>query len=227
MRAFLAFFVLFISAASWAQDKGEQLKSLAQGALIVVLDNRAAEGEKLWKAGMHKESQVLMEQAHVDNLEFHDLLQKNFTFCKLFFVFKSDLPDLRSGKTKGIFLNLDLTPDTAIELMNTRFCLLQKGVWSESFNWDGLVLTTLQNWGTSEVENSRKPTTTRSKYAVKKNETPVISQPNAILLTDFDGHLIALPFVPQVKATGKPDKMRWDKAISILNLTLHEAYKTL
>jgi hypothetical protein len=218
-----AFMFYFIALTSFAQPI-QNLNSLANGALIVVLDNRAEEGEKLWKQGLYKESQTIMENAHVANIAWQDLLRTNFTFCKLFYLFKSDLPAFRSGKKSGLFLNVDLARDTTIDFDVNHFAFLQRGVFTETPVQSGAILATNAEWG-SYAQIEEKKSTSASKYAVKKPEAVVISEPNALIITDFDHNLLDLPCPAQVKAPGKTQKLKWDNAVEQLNLTLHEAFK--
>ncbi|MCB0483462.1 MAG: hypothetical protein KDC37_02765, partial [Flavobacteriales bacterium] len=61
----LLFSLCFVLTAQSQSSNQNNLQKLATGTLVVILDDRKADGDKLWKAGDYKGSQMLMESAHV------------------------------------------------------------------------------------------------------------------------------------------------------------------
>jgi hypothetical protein len=224
MRLFcLLFSLCFVLTAQAQSSNQNNLQKLATGTLIVILDDRKADGDKLWKDGDYKGSQMLMESAHVANLYFLDIIRQNYTFSKTLFVFKSDLAKLRSGQISRIFLTVDLTPDSTATIDGDNFCFLQQGSWVEGKVGTAPMLDNNKEWGA--YAPSEKTAVKRSKYADAKPAAPTSVKNDALLLTNFDGEHIGLPCPSQFKIITKGKKTRLDKAIQELNLTLHEYFK--
>lgn len=219
----LLFSLCFVLTAQSQSSNQNNLQKLATGTLVVILDDRKADGDKLWKAGDYKGSQMLMESAHVANLYFLDIIRQNYTFSKTIFVFKSDLAKLRSGQINRIFLTVDLTPDSTATIDGDNFCFLQQGSWVEGKVGTAPMLDNNKEWGA--YAPSEKAAVKRSKYADAKPAGPTSVKNDALLLTNFEGEHIALPCPSQFKIITKGKKNRLDKAIQELNLTLHEYFK--
>lgn len=116
---------------------------LKESAIIVVLNTGNNQINAYIKANNTERADKIKKENRQKQLELIQVFNRNFTFCKVYFIFNSDLQKAKAGNLNDVLLNDSLEHDIKLQIQYSSFYFCRIGdIYFDTFSstMDGLVL---------------------------------------------------------------------------------------
>lgn len=141
-------FLLFNQNKLLAQKGKKELANkhivqLKESAIIVVLNTGNNQIKAYIETNNTDRADKIKKENRRKQLELIQVFKKNFTFCKVYFIFNSDLQKAKAGNLNDVLLNDSLEYDIKLQIQYSSFYFCRIGdIYFDTFSstMDGLVL---------------------------------------------------------------------------------------
>ena len=176
-----------------------QILNLKKGVLLVRLRTSDIAINNLKKSGNEKMAATVKRQQDAANQLLVHAFENQFNFCPVYYFYSSETEQVKTGKTKGYFLNSKLDPDPNIAISDTNYFIAE--------------LTDLEQF---RVNPDSPEESVNAEVTFK-----------ALVLRDYKFHQMAKPFPYFIKASSNfpPRKRSEVEMVNLLNARLTAYYK--